>query len=156
LIKNSQVTDIDLEKEEAKQAYVLQLKKLWAHISIQNKDYAVLGNAALFWKFFQKDLVNVFSHPAILLYHLYDLIEFIVITISALSWAFLVYNLLFFYMENISGAHYRMMKFGALWLILFVGNLLKKKEIGNLILIYTWTVLLYRILTKILIANFAL
>jgi hypothetical protein len=28
LIKNSQVTDIDLEKEEAKQAYVLQLKKL--------------------------------------------------------------------------------------------------------------------------------
>jgi hypothetical protein len=28
LIKNSEVTDIDLEKEEAKQAYVLQLKKL--------------------------------------------------------------------------------------------------------------------------------
>jgi hypothetical protein len=96
----------------------------------------VLGNAAVFRKFFQKDLVNAFSHPAILLYHLYDLIEFTVITILILAGSFLVYNLLFFTMENTSGVHYRMMKFGALGLILFIGSLLKKKNIGNLILIY--------------------
>ena len=65
-------------------------------------------------------MVNVFIHPERLLYHLYDIIELTVIAILVLAGVFLVYNLLFFYMENISGAYYRMMRFGALGLLLFI------------------------------------
>jgi hypothetical protein len=116
----------------------------------------VLGNAAVFRKFFQKDLVNVFSHPITLLYHLYDIIEFTVLTTLVLAGGFLVYNLLFYYMDNVSGVYYRMMRFGSLGLILFIGNHLKRKDIGNLILVYGGTVLLYWLLTNALIVNFAL
>ncbi len=156
LIPGSIITESDIQKEELKQEYVLQFKKLGSHIALKNEDYAILGNTALFRKFFQKDLVNFFADPVGILFHLYDIAELCIVALLVIVGAFLIFNALYFVMDNLSWVYYRMMKFGCLGLLLFIWKYIKKQDIFNLILIYGATIIVYLLLTHALIANFAL
>lgn len=72
VIKDSVVTNQDIEKEEMKFLYTQQKKALGVKLSAIANDYAVFGELSLFWKFFQKDMRNLLSSPSVILYYLHD------------------------------------------------------------------------------------
>lgn len=73
LIPDSVLTDVEVAKEEMKQLYVQQKKKLGVKISLVKEDYAVFGTVSLLRKFFQKDAVHKLLQPQVRLYYLYDI-----------------------------------------------------------------------------------
>jgi hypothetical protein len=132
------------------------MKNIGGWLSWLKDDYAVFGNASLIRKFFQKDMIHQLAQPQKWLYYLYDLIGVCVGLLLSLTGFWMIYNMLRSGIDNLTPMRTQITKLGILWLLLFAGSFLKKKNIGNLILVYGLTILAYRLLTSVIIANFAL
>lgn len=156
LLPDSVVTDVDLAKEEVRKLYTSKMKDLGGWLSWLKDDYAVFGNASLIRKFFQKDMIHQLAQPQKWLYYLYDLIGVCVGLLLSLTGFWMIYNMLRSGIENLTPMRTQITKLGILWLLLFAGSFLKKKNIGNLILVYGLTILAYWLITSVIIANFAL
>jgi hypothetical protein len=156
VIEWSRVTDQDLAKEEMKFLYIQQKKWLWTKISLVADDYAVFGKLSLFLKFLQKDLWHIIGSPNKRLYHLHDAALVCVGLLLSLAWGFVVYNLLFPTLDNLDNLRLQLIKRWIFGLLLRIGSFRKKKNIGNLILIYGLTLLAYRLLVELITTNFAL
>ncbi len=156
VIKDSVVTDQDVEKEEMKFLYTQQKKALGVKLSAIANDYAVFGELSLFRKFFQKDLWNLLSSPSIILYYLHDTALVCVGFLLCIAGSFVVFNLLRPMINSLDGLRAQLIKRGTLGLLLWLGSFRKKKHIGNLILIYGLTLLMYRLVIWLITTNFAL
>ncbi|MCX6823269.1 MAG: hypothetical protein NTX91_04755 [candidate division SR1 bacterium] len=156
VIKDSVVTNQDIEKEEMKFLYTQQKKALGVKLSAIANDYAVFGELSLFWKFFQKDMRNLLSSPSVILYYLHDTALVCVGFLLSIAGSFIVYNLLRPTMNSLDTLRSQLIKRGTLGLLLWIGSFLKKKKIGNLILIYGLTLFMYRLVLWLITTNFAL
>jgi hypothetical protein len=156
IIKDSIVTDQDVQKEEMRLLYTQQKKALWAKISLLGNDYALFGKISLFWKFFQKDLVHLLMSPSTVLYYVHDTALVCVGFLLSMAGGFVVYNLLWPTVDNLDTFWFHLITWWILGLLLWLGSFWKKKSIGNLLLIYGVTILMYLLLIRLLTINFAL
>ena len=156
IIDGSIITDQDIQREEMKLLYTQQKKTLWAKVSLIGDDYALFGKLSLLRNFFQKDLRHMIGSPSTWMYYLHDTLLVCIWFLLSVAGGFIVYNLLWATLDNLSGLRLQLIRLWTLWLVLRIWSFWKKKNIGNLILLYGLTLLAYRLLIKLITTNFAL
>ncbi|MEI6673258.1 MAG: hypothetical protein WCL02_08335 [bacterium] len=94
---NTVITTPDVDKELDILENIKILKSLHARIAVKKQDYAIFGTSAMFWKFLQKDFLYTFNDSTVLLYNLYDIVEFVVLIIATLLGVYTLANELFLF-----------------------------------------------------------
>lgn len=156
IFPNSVVMDSDFAREEMNLIYAQQRRLLGKLISVHLLDSSIGWNISIFLTFLQKDLFATFTNPTLVLYHLYDALLLCVIFLLSIAGSFVLYNLIWPLVDNLSIMWLPMIKIGCFGLLLWLGSFWKKKDIWNLILIGVLIALAYRLLTWLIITNFAL
>lgn len=156
LIPWSLMTDVDLERQEMLLLYAQKKKLLGIDIASLDDQFLIGGRFSIFLYFFVKDIVNTFSSPATVLYHLYHTILLGLWFLLGSAGVFMIYTLFSpaGYPIDLLRPHF--VSLGTLWLLLWIGSLFAKKHLGYMLLIFVCVFGGYRLLLKFLIATFAL
>jgi hypothetical protein len=129
---------------------------LWFDIATLDNPYFFGGKFSIFSKFFVKDLLHTISSPSSLLYYFYDTAMLCVSFLLTYVGFYVIYDLLWPTNIDMGVLRPKLIRFWCLWLVLRIWSFWKKKNMVNLLLIYAWTILVYRLFIQFLITNFAL
>lgn len=146
----------DVERELERMENVEILKSIGMKVSMKNKDYAVFGNSALFWKFLQKDIFAKFSNIPKILSSAYDIVEFILLIVVSLLAVYVLFNQIYMFSDNQFGLAYSLMVVGLRGMVVFAARYFRNKNMGRLLLVIVVAILLHYILLRLVTTNFAL
>jgi hypothetical protein len=148
------LTDVDRELERVENVEIL--KSIGIKISLKNKDYAVFGSSAIFWKFLQKDVLKKFTNIPKMLSSAYDVVELVLLIVVSLLAVYTLFNQIYMFSTNQFGLAYSLMVVGLRGMVVFAARYFRNRNIGRLLLVMVVAILLHYVLLRAVTTNFAL
>jgi len=156
IVSGSVVTMTDIDREIEKMQNIQILKKLGAHISVKNQDYAVFGKLAIYRKFLQKDILLKIGNIGSIVFGWYDIAEFVLVVVLMLLGVYTVSNELYMFSLYQYELAYMLVYVGMRWMLVFVSRYMRTKQLPRLFLIVAVAVIVHYVLMWAIKTNFAL